>query len=370
MRCLTDKLLLFTGSVGLFLFTDTDLTAATIIYVILSLCLTLVLSYLNYDAHISTHFKVDIRYQGLMLLYLAACFFLPQLGFWLPALIYEILFTRNPLLYLLCLPAGILFGQSIPLFLRFFFLILLAAGILLHLRTMRVLQLEARLKQMRDDSTQFNQMLQQKNKALIEKQDNEIYLATLKERNRIAREIHDNVGHMLSRSILQVGALRAMNKDQTIGTMSDALQTTLSDAMNSIRASVHDLHDDSIDLRASIEALLADYPGCHISFEYDMSSLVPKEIKYCYIAILKEALSNVAKHSNATRLHIIMREHPSLFQLLVEDNGTSISMHTDGIGLENMKDRVDALNGTFTYSYKQGFRIFISIPKKNISKNT
>jgi signal transduction histidine kinase len=43
----------------------------------------------------------------------------------------------------------------------------------------------------------------------MEKQDYEIYLATLRERNRIAREIHDNVGHMLSRSILQIGALKA-----------------------------------------------------------------------------------------------------------------------------------------------------------------
>ena len=46
-------------------------------------------------------------------------------------------------------------------------------------------------------------MLTQKNKDLLEKQDYEIHVATLKERNRIAREIHDNVGHMLSRSLLQ-----------------------------------------------------------------------------------------------------------------------------------------------------------------------
>lgn len=48
-------------------------------------------------------------------------------------------------------------------------------------------------------------------------QDYEIYLATLKERNRIAREIHDNVGHMLTRSILQLGALSVINKDETVG---------------------------------------------------------------------------------------------------------------------------------------------------------
>ena len=50
----------------------------------------------------------------------------------------------------------------------------------------------------------------------MEKQDTEIYLATLKERNRIAREIHDNVGHMLSRSILMVGALKTVNQAENL----------------------------------------------------------------------------------------------------------------------------------------------------------
>jgi len=50
-------------------------------------------------------------------------------------------------------------------------------------------------------------LLRQKNRELIEKQDYEIRLATLNERGRIAREIHDHVGHLLSRSILQIGAL-------------------------------------------------------------------------------------------------------------------------------------------------------------------
>ena len=58
-------------------------------------------------------------------------------------------------------------------------------------------------------------------------QDYEIYLATLKERNRIAREIHDNVGHMLTRSILQLGALSVINKDETVGEAINDLSGTL-----------------------------------------------------------------------------------------------------------------------------------------------
>lgn len=57
--------------------------------------------------------------------------------------------------------------------------------------------LEEKLRRIQDDSKERNLLLSQKNKALQEKQDYEIYNATLKERNRIAREIHDNVGHVL-----------------------------------------------------------------------------------------------------------------------------------------------------------------------------
>ena len=93
---------------------------------------------------------------------------------------------------------------------------------------------------MRDTDTELKLVMEQRNRELLEKQDNEIYLATLRERNRIAREIHDNVGHMLSRSILQVGALATICKEETIRQQLAGINDTLNQAMNSIRESVHD----------------------------------------------------------------------------------------------------------------------------------
>ena len=49
---------------------------------------------------------------------------------------------------------------------------------------------------------------------------------------------------------------------------------------------------------------------------------IPKEIKYSFIAITKEALNNVMRHSNANEVKILAREHPGLYQLIIEDNGT------------------------------------------------
>ena len=65
-----------------------------------------------------------------------------------------------------------------------------------------------------------------------------MYTATLKERNRISREIHDNVGHMLSRSILMTGAIRTVSQDRALDRSLEELEDTLHTAMTSIRRSV------------------------------------------------------------------------------------------------------------------------------------
>ena len=102
-------------------------------------------------------------------------------------------------------------------------------------------------------------MLEKKNQDLLEKQDTEVYLATLKERNRIAREIHDNVGHMLSRSILMVGALKTVNQAENLKVPMEQLDQTLNEAMTNVRQSVHDLHDESVNLKEVMESLAEEF---------------------------------------------------------------------------------------------------------------
>lgn len=232
--------------------------------------------------------------------------------------------------------------------------------------------------QIRDDSEEHTLLLSEKNKALLEKQDYEIYAATLRERNRIAREIHDNVGHVLSRSILMTAACKTINKDEALAPLLENLEASLNDAMNSIRSSVHDLHDDAVDLEDAIKGLVKDFTFCPVTLTYDMSRQVPREVKYSLISITKEGLSNVMRHSNADSVNILLREHPALYQLCIEDNGTLGSkipdIQTDadsnkmetvsgGMGLSNIRDRVKALGGTVQITQEKGFRIFVTIPK-------
>ena len=147
----------------------------------------------------------------------------------------------------------------------------------------------------------------------------------------------------------------------------DKLEDTLNTAMNNIRESVHDLHDEAVNLRETAENLVADFHSCPVSLEYDISCPPPPEVRYCMIAVLKEGLSNIAAHSQAEQAWITLREHPGMYQLIIRDNGVGTGgavPETHGIGLSNMKERVEALNGSIHIQAENGFRIFITIPKK------
>ena len=267
----------------------------------------------------------------------------------------------------------------------------------LQLRTESEEKLRQDFMKLRDDSTEKNILLEEKNHMLVEKQNYEIYTATLKELNRIAREIHDNVGHLLSRSILITGAAKAVSSSEAVSPLLDSLDISLNQAMTSIRTSVHDLHDESVNLRESVEGLISEFQFCPVSLDYDMGLEIPREVKYCFISIVKEALSNMARHSNATSAYVVMREHPALYQLCIEDNGKipesscisqsfsenrtsdsflgnprhpqntgwyDFSTQNRGMGLSNIHDRLAPLHGTVQITTDHGFRIFITIPKE------
>lgn len=223
------------------------------------------------------------------------------------------------------------------------------------------------IKHIRDDATERNAMLAEKNKYLATNQEKEIHIATLAERNRIAREIHDNVGHLLSRSILQLGAIMAIHKNEPVAEQLEPLKETLDNAMNNIRESVHDLHKESFDIKDAAKRLLEECKDYDTSLDCDISMDADKEIKYAFLTILKEALTNVQKHSDATKVKVVLYELEEYYQMMVEDNGTgrvNVYNPSAGIGLRNMEDRVRALGGIITFSGERGFRIFISVPKK------
>ena len=296
----------------------------------------------------------------------AACFFVPRICIALPITAYDIVKNRSKelaVIYAAALVSVFTCGET-------------ETGIMCAVGTVIAVYLEIcaekrersekLLHEVRDNSEELNLLLRDKNASLIKLRDSEVYSATLRERNRIAREIHDNVGHMLTRCLLQVGALSVITKDELTREKLKDVQQTLDSAMTSIRRSVHDLHDESIDLKTSVADIVnGAKERFRVSLDYDISETVSGDIKLAFIGILKEAVNNAVKYSNGDKLRVSVQEYPGFCRLTVMDNGTAaVNLDSHGIGLENMQERARKLGGSFTAEpTEKGFRVFVSVPK-------
>jgi signal transduction histidine kinase len=353
MKMLTDKLIIFTISLAIYIPIANNIYM--IVPILIAVILSAILSYLEQDT---------IRL-WLFIAYIIACFFEPAFLFFISLICYDVLFGQIKWIWVLAfLP--LVTNTTNSLFMsKWLIAAFIVTAYILKYRTISLQNVKKDYYKLRDNAVEISMQLEKKNKELLEKQDYEINLATLKERNRIARDIHDNVGHLLSRSILQIAALLAINKDVETKESLNLVKATLSEAMDSIRSSVHDLHEESIDLQSEIQKLIDNFRFCPVKFDYDVETNLEKNIKYCFIAVTKEALSNIINHSNATNVLVIIREHPALYQLVIQDNGSNCSYNSEnGIGIKGIADRVAAAGGNLNISTQNGFRIFISIPKK------
>ena len=301
----------------------------------------------------------------LIVLCSALCGVIPVIFCAVPIMLYDALWEKK---WMLTLPALLIFTHTEGLS---SLQVLVSAGgmaaaVIIYIRVSKLEENINNLTALRDEVTEKNLQLSQQNMRLAEAQDNEIHLATLRERNRIAREIHDNVGHMLTRSLLQSGALLIINKDEELREPLSSLKETLDSAMTSIRQSVHDLHDDSIDLKKVIsDSLESVSDRFAVRLDYDISESMSGSVKLCIAGVVKECISNAAKHSTGDRLTVILREHPVFYQLMVEDNGSCTEINDTGIGLKNMTERAENAGGRITFTPSpNGFRVFMTLPKK------
>ncbi len=350
---LVDKIILFFCCSALYFF-----QADVVINVTPLLAVVIISSFLSY-------FDENRIKGGLIIGFIGLSVFMPGLAFFLPLLAYDVLYYQYWHISLLAILPFFNVFKSLSLQTTAMVLATLFLSLLVRYRMETQLKIQRKYKDLNDTTREMSIILKKQNRDLVEKQDNELNMATLNERNRIAREIHDNVGHLLSSAILQSGALMTINQDEKVKDHLINLNDTLSQAMSSIRNSVHNLYDESIDLNAQAKELVKQFNFCEISYDYQISSNPPKNLKYAFISIMKEALSNIMNHSNATQASVTFREHPALYQLIIRDNGAISGYSMDnGLGLKNMIDRVHSFEGNINIMADRGFEIFISIPKE------
>ncbi|MEG4917809.1 sensor histidine kinase [Microcoleus sp. B7-D4] len=199
-------------------------------------------------------------------------------------------------------------------------------------------------------------------------------LAEVRERNRIAMEIHDSLGHAVTALNVQLQAAiklwqRNPERAQIFLEQAQKLGTT---AMKEMRKSVSALREDREEnetLESAITSLVKNsFEGTGISISTNISlntSLPPHLVKAIY-RIVQESLTNICKHAKAKEVEIKLSTTKDYLYLTVQDNGKgfSLNQNTAGFGIHSMQERVSAIGGKIQIetSPAAGCRIFVEIP--------
>jgi signal transduction histidine kinase len=191
------------------------------------------------------------------------------------------------------------------------------------------------------------------------------------ERNKIAREIHDIVGHTLTTVLVELeAAKRLIDKDKTLSMEKLSLaQEQVRKGLNDIRSSVRLLEkgQEIIDFYSALEALISDV---QIHSEVVVRSYIEREIelndkmKRVIYRCLQEGLTNGIRHGKSTAFLFKLYCKDNYLYFSLEDNGVGAAAITPGFGIRAMKERVKELKGTLnTESVDgEGLSLYIKLP--------
>lgn len=173
-------------------------------------------------------------------------------------------------------------------------------------------------------------------------------LAATAERERIGRDLHDLLGHTLSLITLKLELARKLSERDPAGSRRELeeAERVARHALAEVRSAVTGIR--SADLAAELASARLLLESAHVHLDYDAPPQdLPPDIERGLALVLREAVTNVARHAQATRARIVFAREGRTVQLCVEDDGRG-GTGADGNGVSGMRDRVRALGGTLS----------------------
>lgn len=180
-----------------------------------------------------------------------------------------------------------------------------------------------------------------------------------KERQRLARDLHDDFCQRLGMVMLDLGVLEHNFPTSDESRLRHA-RTTVSSLVDDVRRLAHDFHPSTLKdlgLAVAIRRLLDEWAICanvKVTIESREVPLeLPSDVATCLYRIAQESLSNIAKHSRATAVEVHLDRQSGGIELRIRDNGAGCSAGQDGrcpqgLGLLSMKERAAQVGGEVT----------------------
>lgn len=219
--------------------------------------------------------------------------------------------------------------------------------------------------------SQTNEELQQANEKLQEYAVMKEKMGETKERNRLAREIHDTLGHTLTGISAGVDACIAMidsSPEVTKGQL-ELISKVTRDGIKEVRRSVSELRPDSLErlnLEPAIRKMVNEtnsITNTKIHFECDVEKLkFDEDEENAIYRVVQESMTNSVRHSHAKNVYITIKKKYSDIYISIKDDGIGCTDMKKGFGTRHIVERIKLLNGTVEFDGSDGFTTNVVIP--------
>ncbi|MEM7087199.1 MAG: ATP-binding protein [Bacteroidota bacterium] len=240
------------------------------------------------------------------------------------------------------------------------FVVLLAVVLVLFLviYQKRIVTQESRLQKLENERQQV--LL----KATIEGQE--------RERERIAKDLHDGIGSLLSGLSLNLKFQKNKEKSgsKQAGFLSEACDL-LDEGIENVRSVSHNLMPPTLENFGLLSAMMECVQPIHKSGILQVSVTtrnepfrLTREVSLGLLRVFQELIQNTVKHAQATKVKAVLEYHPDFLFLTYHDNGKGFdfdNINTSGIGIKNMQSRIQALNGTFELKKEKDVGFFATM---------
>lgn len=229
---------------------------------------------------------------------------------------------------------------------------------------------EGKYRRLNKDSSNSKIVMEKKIDELEKYLDQNNIITVLKERNFIAQKLHDHLGHRITSSIMQLEVTKEM-----IGNNDELAKKSLVTAMGNLREGMEEIRDflrqvkpgQSVIGIENIKELVLKFQyvtGIETAFlcDGDISTIKLMELRIIEDNI-KEALTNAAKYSNATKITVSILVFNMFYRVEIRDNGRGVEKLSKGLGLRGIEERLEEINGRVECYNDNGFVVNMIINK-------
>jgi two-component system, NarL family, sensor histidine kinase DesK len=190
-------------------------------------------------------------------------------------------------------------------------------------------------------------------------------LVETSERNRIAQQLHDNVGHEITGALIALQTYKKLEErnDERAKEMLENVLRRVESSSVKLREAVYQLRPAAFGGALRLQNLCEEFTYCPIKYRFiGDKDRVPAMFWVILEPCLKEALTNISKYSKATEVYVNFDITQYILRMYIKDNGIGAKEINSGLGLFGIKERIRSAGGTVSIDGTNGFKLTCIMP--------